>query len=121
MQLLQDDLDQLQLWENEWDMEFHPQKCEHITFLRKRHPNSDKLKLHKTDIPRADSIKYLGVTLDPKLIWHSHVNKTAAKANSTLGFIRRNVLTKSQDVKKTAAAGASCTRVCVLCMGLCSR
>ena len=76
--------------------------CEHITFSLKRHPNSDKLKLHKTDIPRADSIKYLGVTLDPKLIWHSHVNKTAAKANSTLGFIRRNVLTKSQEVEKTA-------------------
>ena len=50
-QLLQDDLDQLQLWENEWDMEFHPQKCQHLAFSRKAHPNTDKLKLHQTAIP----------------------------------------------------------------------
>ena len=67
----------------------------------KRHPDRQTLNLLGTEIPRAENIKYLGVTLDPKVTWLTHVNNTAAKANSTLGFIRRNVLTDSKTVKAT--------------------
>ena len=35
---LQDDLNCLEKWESDWDMEFHPKKCQHITFTRKRKP-----------------------------------------------------------------------------------
>jgi hypothetical protein len=83
-------------------MESHPSKCQHISFTRKRSPSSLNLSLHSTVIPKADKIKYLGVMVDSKLTWTSHVSSTIAKANSTLGFIRRNVTTKSSDVKALA-------------------
>lgn len=83
-------------------MEFHPSKCQHITFSRKRQPDRQTLSLHGTEIPRAERIKYLGLTLDPKITWSTHIDNTTTKANSTLGFIRRNVLTDSTEVKATA-------------------
>ena len=33
---LQKDLEKLEAWEKLWDIEFHPAKCEHITFTQKR-------------------------------------------------------------------------------------
>ena len=99
---LQDDLNKLELWEQQWDMEFHPSKCQHIVFSRKRQPTDKVLNLHGTEIPKANDIKYLGVTLDPKLNWNKHIDNVTAKGNSTLGFIRRNVLTSSETVKNTA-------------------
>ena len=101
-QILQEDLLKLENWENTWDMEFHPSKCSQITFSRKRQPSDQPLHLHDTLIPKTESIKYLGVTLDTKNNWNMHVNNTAARGNSTLGFIKRNVLTTSENVKATA-------------------
>ena len=100
--VLQDDLQRLETWEREWDMEFHPKKCQHISFTRKRHPADNTYSLHNTDIPKSDSVKYLGVTLDTKLNWKQHIENIINKGNSTLGFIRRNVTTTSNDVKCTA-------------------
>ena len=53
-------------------------------------------------IPKADQIKYLGVTLETKTNWNAHVNNTASRGNSILSFIRRNVLTTSIEIKATA-------------------
>ena len=101
-QLLQDDLQRLAEWEARFDMEFHPMKCQHMTFSRKRIPDTQSLTLHGTVIPRAYTVKYLGATLDPKVTWSTHVDNITAKANSTVGFIRRNVLTTSQSIKEVA-------------------
>ena len=46
---------------------------------------------------KADSIKYLGVTVDSKENWNAHVNSTVAKANLNLGFVRRDILTLRQN------------------------
>ena len=83
-------------------MEFHPAKCQHITFSRKTSPPQHTLTLHDTEIPKSDDVKYLGVTVDSKLRWHKHISNITAKANSTLGFIRRNVLTTSEEIKSLA-------------------
>ena len=101
-QLLQDDLQRLAEWEARFDKEFHPMKCQHMTFSRKRIPDTQSLTLHDTVIPRAYTVKYLGATLDPKVTWSTHVDNITAKANSTVGFIRRNVLTTSQSIKEVA-------------------
>ena len=53
-------------------------KTELISFKPKRKPLdfNMKIKLFPTD-----SVKYIGVKIDSKLIWKSHVNATATKLN----------------------------------------
>ena len=74
-------------------------KCERVVFLRRRQPIDKSLYLHCTLVLKINYIRYLGVTLDPKLNWNKHVDNVAAKGNSTLGFIRRNLLINSEAVK----------------------
>ena len=99
---LQADLKTLEGWEKTWDMEFHPAKCQHISFTRKTKPPQHSLSLHDMEIPRTDEVKYLGVTMDSKLRWNKHIPDIATKANNTLGFIRRNVTTTNEEVKSLA-------------------
>ena len=99
---LQDDLNCLEKWESDWDMEFHPKKCQHITLTRKQKPDHHTILLHNTEISKANSVKYLGVTLNPKLTWKDRINNITNKGNSALGFIRRNITTNSTEIKCTA-------------------
>ena len=99
---LQTDLEKLERWEENWDMEFHPAKCQHISFSRRTRPLQHSFTLHSTTIPKTDGVKYLGVTVDSKLKWDKHIPNITSKANSTLGFIRRNVVTTSEDMKALA-------------------
>ena len=49
---LQDDLNCLEKWESDWDMEFHPKKRQHITFTCKRKPDNHTFLLNNTEIPK---------------------------------------------------------------------
>ena len=80
-------------------MEFHTSKCFQITFYLKRQPSDQPLNLHNTRIPKTD-INYQGVTLNTKNNWNMHVKNTAARGNSTLGFIKRDVLTTSENARQ---------------------
>ena len=90
------------MWEVAWNMEFHPSKCQQITFSGKHLPANQSPYLHNLMIRKAGKIKYLRVTLDMKTNWNVHVNNTAARGNSIIGFIRRNILTTTVEVKATA-------------------
>ncbi|XP_071123318.1 uncharacterized protein B0403.1-like [Mytilus edulis] len=46
--------------------------------------------------------KYLGITISADLNWNTHIQQTAAKANKSLGFIRRNLKVQSQTIKERA-------------------
>ena len=50
----------------------------------------------------VESIKYLGVTITSDFKWNSHIRKGCSKANRTLGFLRRNLISCPQDVKEAA-------------------
>ena len=90
------------MWEEAWNMEFYPLKCQQITFLCKRQPAEQSLYLHDTMIPKAEQIKYLEVTFDTKTNWNAHINNIASRGNSILSFKQRNVLTRVETVKTTA-------------------
>ena len=101
-QLLQDDLDQLLVWEEKWQMSFHPGKCKVMRFTRA----TDKLEYvydirgHFLEVVSAE--KYLGVKLDDKLSWNAQVNMVTGKAKGKLGFLRRNLKIHNQSIKETA-------------------
>ena len=59
--VLQDDLDRLQDWEQDWLMEFNPAKCEAITITKKTRPVKTEYKLHDQILAAVESAKYLGV------------------------------------------------------------
>ena len=46
--------------------------------------------IHNTVLQETNTIKYLGVHIDDKLTWKSHVDTIVTKANSVKGFLSRN-------------------------------
>ena len=91
-QQLQDDLIALQAWEHLWKMEFNPLKCEYIKFSRKRTRGAQNdYTLNNINIPKTDSVKYLGVKLESSLRWNDNTTYISNKASSRLGYIRRTI------------------------------
>lgn len=90
--ILQNDLNKLQSWEQEWKMEFHPGKCQllRITNKSKQFIPSDYF-IHHTKLEMSDSAKYLGVIIDSRLNWKYQCQNVCKKANKVLAFLRRNI------------------------------
>ena len=99
---LQRDMDSLAAWESTWGMKFHPDKCEHITITRKRKPLQSSYTLRGHSLKKVDQAKYLGVTISSDLDWKGHINMSVAKANRSLGFLKRNLKSAPQDIRETA-------------------
>ena len=99
---LQDDLNNLQKWESDWQMSFHPEKCEVIHITTKKYPIIHKYTLHGHTLLSVPQIKYLGVQISQDLKWNSHINSISSKANQTLGFLKRNLKINSQTIKEKA-------------------
>ena len=77
---LQDDLNNLQKWESDWQMSFHPEKCEVIHITTKKYLIIHKYTLHGHTLLSVPQIKYLGVQISQDLKWNSHINYISSKA-----------------------------------------
>ena len=99
---LQQDLNRLAEWERLWGMEFHPAKCSILSVTRLTKPHQFKYKLKGHILESTTSTKYLGINISSNLSWTQHIDKCTKKANSVLGFIRRNIKTNNRDIKTTA-------------------
>ena len=53
--------------EEDWQMEFHPDKCKVLTVTRKRNPVQYTYTLHGIELEKVTSSKYLGLTLTNQL------------------------------------------------------
>ena len=100
---LQRDLSALQDWADRWGMCFNPSKC---SVLRVSRPKSKNLEFQYTlkgeTLENVSSTPYLGVCLSKTLEWEAHINKITSKANSTLGFLRRNLKACPPKLRETA-------------------
>ena len=97
------DLQSLQVWEEKWLMSFNPDKCEVIRITNKRKNIFDaQYSIHGTSLRTVDEAKYLGVTIQSNLNWKPHINNISKKANSTLGFLRRNLRKTLKNIKEQA-------------------
>ena len=101
-QKLQEDLDSLERWEREWLMEFHPEKCSVLRITKKKTKSIFPYTLHGQILEETQSARYLGVTMSDNMSWNIHTDKVAAKGNSKLGFLKRNLKVKNQELKQKA-------------------
>ena len=99
---LQRDLHRLAEWEKLWGMEFHPEKCSILSVTRLTKPHQFKYKLKGHTLESTTSTKYLGINISSNLSWTQHIDKCTKKANSVLGFVRRNIKTNNMIIKTTA-------------------
>ncbi|MCG7868954.1 MAG: reverse transcriptase family protein, partial [Candidatus Thiodiazotropha taylori] len=99
---LQEDLDHLQEWERDWQMLFNPDKCEHIRITNKRKIVQTSYNIHGHVLKETTKAKYLGVTIDSKLTWNSHVDVVTKRANQTISFLQRNLSSCPKDIKATS-------------------
>ena len=88
--------------ETKCGMAFHPQKCGVLSISRSRFPIRVTYSLKGHILTVHDSTKYLGVDRQSFLSWKLHIDRTTKKANSMLGFLRRNLRSCSEDTKANA-------------------
>ena len=99
---LQKDIDSLTSWTNTWQMNFHPSKYFVMSITNKRNPIKHDYKILGQTLEHVDNIPYLGVHLDKSLKWKHHVEHIVAKANRSLGFLKRNLHQCPERVKAQA-------------------
>ena len=89
--LLQQDLDSLLQWENDWGMSFHPSKCQVMRITTKKAVRETSYNIRGHQLELVTSSKYLGVTISQDLTWREHINNITSKANGTLALLQRNI------------------------------
>ena len=97
---LQADLTSLEDWEEKWNMDFNPSKCEVLHITNKRNPVNSEYHLHGVKLGVTKGGKYLGVTIYPKLTWTKHIDKAVKKANGSRAFLQRNLRKCPRNIKE---------------------
>ena len=78
--LLQEDMNNLLRWESDWQMEFHPSKCQLLCVTNKHKPSPTSYDIHGHKLELVDSAKYLGVTIQ-KPSTGTPISKTLVKSS----------------------------------------
>lgn len=86
---LQTALDNLEEYYERWRIKINVSKSVAVLFSKKRgkKTKTGRLTLFNETIPWKKEAKYLGVTMDQRLTWSSHVRETTAKATKRLGML----------------------------------
>ena len=102
-EVLQSDLNKLVVWSEKWQMAFNASKCFllRVTCSRDNVVNYTYTMMGQP-ITSVTQDKYLGVELDSKLTWNEHIAAITGRANSSLGFLRRNLYNCPEQIKTQA-------------------
>ena len=93
---MQEDLNTLQEWSNDWLLKFHPDKCKRLLLHRRQQDlRKEALYLKSNDNNKVylETVKHhkdLGITIDENLSFENHINNIVSKANQMMGIISRN-------------------------------
>ena len=91
-------LDSLETWSGQSFLSFNIDKCVHMTIGTK---NLDMVKNYKIiceNIKEMQLEEDLGISLDNKLTFETHINKKANKANGMIAVIKKNLTKVTKQV-----------------------
>ena len=88
---IQKDLKNLERWATLNSLRFNPNKTKAMILSRKKRTEEPKIYLHGTEIEYVEDFKYLGVTIDNKLSWTTHMKNQVNKAQMALVTGRRMI------------------------------
>ena len=83
--ILQEDLCRLEKWEEAWDMNFNPSKCQVLHVTRLKTSILSKYFVHNTELESVSAAKYLGVTIYNDLNWETHIENITKKLTKHKG------------------------------------
>jgi len=101
-QALQEDLTRVSNWANIWQMRFNVNKCVVLRCSRLLSQSQPRYLLENQPLHNVTEHLFLGVTLDSRLSFSTHIKLTSAKATKTFNFIRRNLHRCSRSTKAKA-------------------
>jgi len=100
--ILQTDLNQIHTWSDTWQLKFNSTKCKimHIGHANLRANYSMTESGNEVVLGSTSEEKDLGVWIDDKLKFTSHLGHVVARSNQILGLIKRTFVYKDTDVIK---------------------
>ena len=94
--ILQRDLDRLNEWSQQWQMQFNVDKC---SVIHLGHKNKQyNYKLGDKELKKSVKEKDLGVVVDSKMKFSEQCSVAVKSANSTLGMIRRHIKSRQKNI-----------------------
>ena len=99
---MQRDLDALMDWGSTWGMKFNAKKCNIMRVSRSRKPLQHFYSLGNEILQEVSDSKYLGIQIDNKLDWNKHISTVAARGQSKLAFLNRNLKGCPKKLRDTA-------------------
>ena len=93
---LQDDLDLLCTWSNEWQMQFNIDKCK-VMHIGKKNPLC-KYKMNGSKLEEVTIEKDLGVYISNDAKPSVQCQQSYLKANRMLGFVKRNIISRNPSI-----------------------
>jgi hypothetical protein len=80
-------LAELELWLRKWGIAIHGSKSMAMLFTRRRIQTPRPVALFGKPIVWVDTARYLGVTLDKRLTWATHIDQVRKKASQRLDVV----------------------------------
>nr|CAH8828589.1 unnamed protein product [Trichobilharzia regenti]CAH8842674.1 unnamed protein product [Trichobilharzia regenti]CAH8867754.1 unnamed protein product [Trichobilharzia regenti]CAH8868500.1 unnamed protein product [Trichobilharzia regenti] len=93
---IQDDLDRLHNWSNDWQLPFNSDKCG-VLYFNNSHPNF-RLHLGNSFLQTLSSIKDLGVTYSQNLTFSQYAKALVSKCRRLTGLLHRKMYTNEAKV-----------------------
>ena len=85
--ILKEDMQQLDIWQDKWLMQFKPKKCSTVTFGT-RNPPKHEYSFCNELLKSEDSTTYLGVDVNNTLSWNNQTQAATKKAHKVFGMSR---------------------------------
>ncbi|CAF1527231.1 unnamed protein product [Adineta ricciae] len=101
---LQQSINEFESWCKSWKLKLQPTKTELIHFSlhpRKKYKNPVIVKVENTTIKPLDSTRYLGVIIDKRLKWRTHLDHIEAKIAPRIGLLRYLSIAAQEPNNKT--------------------